>query len=281
MATPVITTYSNNLHRIMTTIPESPIVQPAFETLRIPSEELAAYPRLSALTDLINNAFAVAGRQHPGLYDPEKKRFENPLEFVDELGPESVVFIIFASKEENFGDEPDMVATTSYTPYSRLPKASKLRDASEALEAEQRAQNGNIDFVIPTSRNDIVPGLEVELEQEPQLGEHPQAATSVDDESHPDALKVGVSSVAVAPAWQKHGFSSKLLGRIVDEINSQAIARGKKDFALVLNTMKEINGPYWTSRGFKPIEEEFFPPGLFGSTTGFTLSKMSRNHLVK
>lgn len=280
MATSVISIYSNTLHRVMTTIPESPISPPAFETLRIPSKELASYPKLSALTDLINNAFTVAGRQYPGLYDPEEKRFKDPSKFPEELGPESVTFVTFVSKGENSSDESEMVATTSYIPFSRLETASELRELSKALEAEQQAQNGRIDHNSPMNRNDAVPGLEAKVEQAPQLGEHTQSATPVDDDSQTDALKVGVSSVAVAPAWQKHGLSSKLLGRIVDEINSQAIALGKKNFTLVLNTMKEINGPYWTSRGFKTIEEEAFPPGLFGGTTGFTFSRMSRTHLV-
>lgn len=281
MATSVISTHSNTIHRVMTTIvPESPILPPAFETLRIPSEELASYPKLSALTDLINDAFTIAGRQHPGFYDPEEKRFKDPSEFLWELGLESVVFVTFVSRGENFGDEPEMVATTSYTPFSRLLTTSKLREACEALEAEQQAQNGKIDYKSPTSKNDAVPGLEAKVEQEPQLCNYTQSATSVEDDSQADAFKVGISCVAVAPAWQKHGLSSKLLGNIVEEIRLQAIAHGKKDFTLVLNTMKEINGPYWTKKGFKVIEEEGFPPGLFGSTTGFTFLRMSRHHLV-
>lgn len=281
MATTVISTQSNTIDGVMTTTaPEPPILPPNFETIRIPSEELASYPNLSALTDLINDAFTVAGRQHLGVFDPEQKRFKDPSEFLRELGPESVVFVTFVSRGENFGDEPEMVATTSYTPFSRLLAASKLREASEALEAKRQAQEGGTEQKTPTSKNDAVPGLEAKVEQEPQLGEQTQSATSVGDDSQTDALQVGITAVAVAPAWQKHGLSSKLLGKIVEEIRSQAIAHGRKDFALVLNTVKEINGPYWTKKGFKIIDEERFPPGLFGSTAGFTFIRMSRHHLV-
>ncbi len=283
MASSVLATFPNGLHKVMSTIPESAIMPPTFDTLRIHSRDLASYRRLSALTDLVNNAFTAAGRLYPGLYDPERKRFEKPSNFLEEMGPDGVTFITFASNGGDSGDEPEMVATTSYKPMSGHLKEStrSLRDMlEEMLKAEKWVQDGEKDHASRPSKNDAVPGLDTQLKGEPYFGEHTQSPTPVVEESRGIALKVAVCVVAVAPAWQKHGLASELLSRIVDEINSEAIAHGREDFTLVLNTMKEINGSYWTSKGFKTREEQEFPPGIFGSRDGFTLSRMSRLHLV-
>ena len=261
----------------MTTNQASPTLPQAFETVRIPSQELASHPKLSVLTDLINTAFTVAVRDFPGLYDAGNKRFEKSSDFLEELGPDGVTFVTFATKRDSSGDEPEIVATTSYKPFASLLRGSELR---EVLEATRKEQRGAADHVNRTMKNDAVPGLDAKLEQDPPLHEQTRFSISEEDDSAGDALKIAVSSVAVAPTWQKHGLASKLLARVVEEIYSQANAQGRNDFTLVLRTMKEINGPYWTSKGFKTIEEERFSAGLFGSTTGFTLSVMSRNHLV-
>ena len=261
----------------MTTSQASPTLPQAFNTVRIPSQELASHPKLSVLTNLINTAFKVAAWDFPGLYDGETKRFEKSSDFLEELGPDGVTFVTFATEGDSSGDEPEIVATTSYKPFASLLRGSELR---EMLEVEMKAQHGAVENVDRTIKNDAVPGLDAKLERDLQLREQIQSSIPEEDDSAEDALKIAVTFVAVAPAWQKHGLASKLLAGIVEEINSQANAQGREDFTLVLNTMKEINGPYWTSKGFKTIEEERFPAGPFGSTTGFTISTMSRNHLV-
>ena len=272
----MISTFSNTLHEVMTTIPKSPTLAQTFETLRITSQDLESYPELSTLTDLINNTFTAAGRQYPGLYDAERKRFEKPSDFLEELGPSGVSFITFALDGEFPSGKAEIVATTSYKPFESLSKGSHLRDE---LEAERRKQGGKMDPITPTTKSDVLPGFDAKLEQEPQPVDTMSAVSKV-QESHTDALKVAVSFVAVAPAWQKHGLASRLLNTVVDEVHAQAIAQGRKDFTLVLDTMKEINGSYWTSKGFETVEEDPFPAGSFGSKSGFTMSRMSRNHVV-
>ena len=274
----------------MSTVQASPTLSKTFHTVRIPSRELASYPKLSALTDLINIAFTASAQQYPGLYDAERKRFEEPSDFLDELGPKGITFITFATTGGLSSDEPELVATTSYIPFASLMKFSKLRQSLESemkatklreqLEVERPEMNGRVDYTDPTTENDAVPGIDAKLEQELELGQHTQSEMSVDDDSDKDILKIAVSFVAVAPAWQKHGLASKLLRRVVEEIKSQAKVQGRKDFTLVLNTMKEINDSYWTSKGFKAMGEESFPPGPLGSKTGFTISRMSRKHAV-
>ena len=274
----------------MATTHTPPRLPQAFNTVRIPAGELASHPKLSALTDLINAAFTVSGRQYPGLYDAEMKRFEEPSDFLDELGPKGITYITYATKGELSGDEPEMVATTSYRPFASLMKGSKLpmslesemkaTELREQLEAERPEMNGRVDHVDLKTKNDTVPSIDATLEQEPELGQHTLSDRCVDDDSDKDTFKVAVSFVAVVPAWQKYGLASKLLRRVVEEISSQAAAQGRKDFTLVLNTMKEINESYWTSKGFKTIGEERFPAGTFGSRNGFTISRMSRKHAV-
>lgn len=138
------------------------------------------------------------------------------------------------------------MATTSYKPFASLLRGSELR---EVLEATRKEQRGAADHVNRTMKNDAVPGLDAKLEQDPPLHEQTRFSISEEDDSAGDALKIAVSSVAVAPTWQKHGLASKLLARVVEEIYSQANAQGRNDFTLVLLTMKEMNGPYWTSKG--------------------------------
>ena len=274
----------------MATVRMSAKLPQTFDTVRIPSANLASHAKLSALTDLINTAFTTSARHYPGLYDAERKRFEETSDFLDELGPEGITFITFANKGNISGDEPELVATTSYKPFASLMTGSKLRVSlenemkatklREQLETESQGMNGSVEHADPTAKNDAVPGIDAKLQQEPELGQRIQSNMSVRDDSDEDAIKVAVSFVAVAPAWQKHGLASKLLSKVVEEISSLAMAQGRKDFTLVLNTMKEINESYWTSKGFKTIGEESFPPGPFGSKTGFTISRMSRKHAV-
>ncbi|KAL2058380.1 hypothetical protein ABVK25_001108 [Lepraria finkii] len=100
-----------------------------FHIIRLTSTELAHYPKLPQLADMINTAFTVAGLKNPGLYEAaERKRYGAPADLVDDIGPCGITFVTLATTEEQ--DDPEPIATTGYKPWSDTWKLAAKIDGN-------------------------------------------------------------------------------------------------------------------------------------------------------
>ncbi len=95
-----------------------------------------------------------------------------------------------------------------------------------------------------------------------------------DDEAESEKFELVV--VAVDPTLQKKGLASRICAEVEAELKEKVRKEGKKKLRLMIRTAKENNEAYWTRKGYRVVGETKFPPGNYGSKTGFTVLDMQR-----
>ncbi len=97
-------------------------------------------------------------------------------------------------------------------------------------------------------------------------------------------ISMEIVTVVTSPNWQGHGLASRLVRQITEEVNARAreaeAEKRKPIFQLMLRTVKEVNETFWSKMGFRTIRSNFSEPGLSGSTEGFHLLEMVREHVI-
>lgn len=68
-----------------------------------------------------------------------------------------------------------------------------------------------------------------------------------------------VVAVAVDTAYQNYGLSAQLQQRVTEDVALMMKTTGEKDFRLRIRTLKEINEPYWTRKGYMYVLSESCP----------------------
>ncbi|KAL8726597.1 MAG: hypothetical protein Q9166_006632 [cf. Caloplaca sp. 2 TL-2023] len=243
--------------------------QPQIERTR--SKDLAGSSKLNSLWEFANYAFAHRMEQYPELGFAEGKRFEQPSDFIDEMGADGTTFIQYAPNSQKADGALRIIATAGCKPWSAALKlderVKRMREEREAREkGMKRGQDSKDGFYTEKHEQQLLQQLE-------KLGPM---------ESHDQQVDVPrweVMTVCVHPQWQKKGLAEKLLEKVAEEVSSQVKASGKgPEFKLMVRVLKETNEKYWLSKGFKPVGQKFFEPGLFGSLTGFHILDLSRDH---
>lgn len=244
------------------------------EIERIPTKDLANTAKLKSLWAFANDAFKDSTRKFPEMGFEEGKRFEQPDDFIEEMGPDGVTFIQYDLESKEPDGSARIMATAGYKPWN---PAFKLDDRVKRMREEREAREAS-------RTDDETPGDKgfYTKEHEDQLLEQLEKVGSMthsdDDDNVP---RFEVVTVCVHPEYQKQGLAEKLLERVAEEVGFQVKSQNKgPDFKLVVRTMKEINEAYWLSKGFKPVGEKFFEPGLFGSPTGFHILDLTRDHRI-
>ncbi|KAL8718802.1 MAG: hypothetical protein Q9225_004112 [Loekoesia sp. 1 TL-2023] len=240
---------------------------------RVPSKELAKTLKLNLLWEFTNDAFADAARQHPELGFAEGKRFEQPEDFIEEMGPNGITFIQYGpDSQQEPGGSARIIATAECKPWSG---ADKLDQRVKRMREEREAREKGMTNGQP-SRGE---GFYTKAHEEQLLQQLEKVESITHSDGQDDVPRWEVMTVCVRPDWQKQGLADRLLEMVTDEVRSQVEAQGKGPrFKLVVRALKEINEKYWLSKGFKPVGERFFEPGIFGSPTGFHILDLTRDH---
>ena len=233
-----------------------------FEITRLDAEELATYPGLSNLYDMINQGFREEMKKHPGVLRPEGERFDNEQQLLDELGSDVILLLMreAAASESNGTSEGSIVATASYKPYKSQWLLQSRYDAERKRVFGTSATVEETEAGDSTLRENKTAVLDASNAQDSQEG-----STS--------SLAMEIVAVVVARDWQRHGLASQLVGTIAKDVNSKARAsnNGNPTFKLWARTAREINEPFWHRQGFTTVGSRFFEAGWFGSVGGFHL----------
>ncbi|KAL8762812.1 MAG: hypothetical protein Q9184_001247 [Pyrenodesmia sp. 2 TL-2023] len=239
---------------------------------RIPTPDLANTTKLIQLWQFANDVFNESLRQRPELGFNKGKRFEQPQDFLEEMGPNAITFIQYGRKPQALDSKAEIIATAGYKPWHIALKleerVERMREERRAKKRESAQDQGGSDQGFYTKEHE-----DQLLEQLEKVGpmEH--------SDGQDDVPRWEVMTVCVHPDWQKQGLAERLLDTVRKEVSSQVKAQGKGPrFKLMVRTMKEINEKYWLNKGFKPVGEKFFEPGLFDSPTGFHITDFTRDH---
>ena len=240
---------------------------------RIPSKELEGTPNLTSLWDLSNHAFTERFQYFPELGFEEGKRFEQPKDFLEEMGPDCITFILYApGPPQEPGGSAKIIATAGCKPWH---PAFKLEERIDRMREEREAREKGA----KDAPEDGGEGFYTQAHEEQLLQQLEQVESVSHSDGQDDVPRWEVVTVCVHPEWQKQGLAEKLLQAVIDEVISQVKAQGKgPEFKLVVRVLKEVNESYWLSKGFKPVGEKFFEPGTFGSPTGFHISDLTRDY---
>ncbi|KAI4230818.1 MAG: hypothetical protein L6R40_007928 [Gallowayella cf. fulva] len=231
--------------------------QSQIERIRI--KDLAESPKLDPLWEFANYAFTHASQRYPEL-GFEGKRFEQPSDFVEEMGPDCVTFIQYAPGSGGAAKDTNVIATAGCKPWDGAlhleERVKRMREEREAIEKSRG--NGN-----EVSDN----GFYTKEHEDQLLQQMEKLGPMTHSDGQEDVPRWEVMTVCVHPEWQKQGLANVLLEKIVEEVSSQVKASGRGPaFKLMVRIMKEINEGYWLSKRFKTVGEKFFEPAI--ETTG-------------
>lgn len=245
-----------------------------FEIERYRSRDLASVSKLDPLCDFANYVFADRQSHYPEMGFEEGQRFEQPRDFQDEMGPSGITFLQHGQDSQDPDGNIKIIATAGCKPWNI---SLKLDERVERMREERRAREAEL----PKGSDANAGGFYTKVHEEQLVESLEKVGPMVHSDGQDDVPRWEVMTVCVHPDWQKQGLAEKLLEVVTEEVGSQVKAQGKGPrFKLMVRTMKEINEKYWLSKGFKPVGEKFFEPGLFGSPTGFHILDLSRDHEV-
>ncbi|KAL8713042.1 MAG: hypothetical protein Q9220_002902 [cf. Caloplaca sp. 1 TL-2023] len=242
---------------------------------RFRSEDLNDTAQLTSLWKFANGTFMDSVRKHPELGFSEGKRFEQPQDFIEEMGPNGVTFVQYSLDPMETEGGARMIATAGCKPWTNKYKFDE-RVSQMRREREVREKGMAEDQGPEAEESDTIQVDDGSLQQIDDEKQEPM----VHDEGPDDVPRWEVMTVCVHPDWQKQGLADRLLQSVTEEVSSQVASGGGNHFKLVVRTLKEINEQYWRRKGFKTVAEKSFEPGLFGSTHGFHLLDMTRDHVV-
>lgn len=208
-------------------------------TLFSPSQ-LAKSSVIPALAKVINDAFESQGHVKDGKTVVPQKRLSYDGQLLDELSSSTGTFtyiICFAGREE-------VIGTAS-------AKRFLGKDAAVVVEGKEPSPGEAVKNTF-TRFGAVADGTEMwEL-----------------------------STMAVDPGLQRQGLAGYLMRITEAEVKRQFIAGNdageQRKLVMALTTLKQVNEPFYTRRGFVKDYEVEYPVGHIGSETGFTIIHMSR-----
>lgn len=238
----------------------SEMTSPEFEIERLDAQSLRIYPRLSELIGMIHHGFSDSVTKHSAtLTSGAECYFQSEERLISRLGPDAVTFLMTV-RNSSGRQNGDIVATASYKPYESLWPLRTIYD-DEGKRTWKTAERRNL------TEADI-PAMKKALELLAQ-------AESREESS---GIPMEIMTVVTSPDWQGRGLASRLVRRITEEVSARAgEAEAEK---LIVQTVKEVNKPFWSKMGFRTITSKFFEPGLSGSVEGFHLLEMVREHAI-
>jgi GNAT superfamily N-acetyltransferase len=122
--------------------------------------------------------------------------------------------------------------------------------------------------------------------RQPARLEDPKTAFTRSGASEPDTEGWELSSMAVDPALQRQGLAGLLMDLVEAEVKRRFLVaraeRNEPDVGLVmlLTTIKEINGGFYSRRGYGADYETYHGPEWLGSEGPFTVVHMSKKIAV-
>ncbi|KAI4132989.1 MAG: hypothetical protein LQ338_000457 [Usnochroma carphineum] len=242
------------------------------EIERILSKGLSNTSKLKSLWAFVNDAFLDNMRQYPQLGFQEAKRYEQPEDFIEEMGPNGVTFIQYASESRESDGSAKIIATAGCKPWN---KASKLDERVQRMRRERVAR----EMSSTDGPNRDSEGFYTKAHEDQLLQQLEKVGPMTHDDGDDSVPRWEVMTVCVHPERQKQGLAGKLMKMVTEEVASQVKSQGKgPEFKLVVRAMKETNEKYWVGKGFKIVAEKCFEPGLFGSPTGFHIVDLTQDH---
>ena len=211
--------------------------RPTTVTIFSPSQ-LAKSTLLNSLINVIIEAFRGGHEQDKVVY-VNRDRFQYDGQFLDELSnaPGTFTYVV------HYSGTNDVVAT-----------ASAKRYIGEVSIVEQQNAHNSDNFKTNTwKRIWYVPD---------------------------DTEAWELSTMAVDPKLQRQGLAGYLMRMTEDEVKRRSVASSSdamsKQLVLYITTIKEINGPFYSRRGFKKDYEVCYEKGHLGGDSGFHIAHMSR-----
>ena len=222
-------------------------------TLRIPFTELATHPRLEELVALINLAFVTSWHTIDGLVGDDRQRYDTSEDMVKEMGLVGAFYIILDVNDK-------MVAAAGYKPWNEVWKTQ---------ERLVKANGSALDVQSKTT-------LQKELAEDIDDGVEKQSVNGIDI----PVEEWEVVAVVVDPSRQGQGLGKRVWKVIEADLAERTRSQGAKRVDLLIRTSKELNEEIWKRNGYHEIAEDFFPPGSFGSRTGFIILRMKKELYV-
>ena len=208
---------------------------------------LAQFPLLPQLVSVINRAYSAGHVSGTKEYFPSNLlRLESSQALVEELGPDCFTFVVTQSMAEE--TDPG-----SPSPSKHLTLRRVLGTASGRPFTRPRV----VMNVEPAPMSPWVPKI---------------ALQKLDD---PDIVQWELKLMGVDPSLQKQGLASHMIDLVTEEIKRR-VEGEKREVWMVFTTMKELNGPYYSKRGFLSVSETVIEPGHMGSREGFTISELAK-----
>lgn len=207
-------------------------------TLFAPSQ-LAKSPLLPSLVGVIILAFRHQGHEKDGATVVNSDRFQYDGQLLDELSnaPGTFTYVLYYSGTE------EVVATAS---------AKRYMGAVEVIEPPNKQTEKN------------------------EKGNTFTRFWTVPDDTEAWEL----STMAVDAKAQKQGLAGYLMRLTEDEVKRRfRVANSDtpvKKLVQMITTIKEVNGVFYSKKGFTKDYEKWYEPGHLGSENGFTIIHMSK-----
>lgn len=220
------------------------------ETHLFSNAQLAQFPLLPQLVSVINRAYGAGHVSGPKEYfPPNKLRLKSSQELVEDLGPDCFTFIVTQSMVEE-------TETGSPNP-SKHPTLRRVLGTASGRPFTRPRVVMNVE---PAPVSPWVPKI---------------ALQKLDD---PDIVQWELKLMGVDPGLQKQGLASYMIDLVIGEIKQRVVGE-KREVWMVFTTMKELNGPYYSKRGFLSVSETVIQPGHMGSRDGFTILELAKRIL--
>lgn len=211
---------------------------PSIETQTYSSYELLNQPWLPALTRTINEGFGTNGGN--------MNRLQTDTQLSEELGESGFTVIAYSPKPGEASSDIEIVGTASVKPWVNDGQWQPyIHDSIVGSDIGTRAESdGN-------------------LQDDPCDGDY----------------EIALVTIRRGASYRKRGIVDRLLKACEEEIMrrlSANAADSRQTIRTMIKISKEINGPYWTKKGFTPVGQKICPKGIWGSLTEFTMWAMVR-----
>ncbi|KAH7098854.1 hypothetical protein BKA62DRAFT_711591 [Auriculariales sp. MPI-PUGE-AT-0066] len=210
----------------------------------IARKQLPTAPELANLFTVVENCFQAIQKQ-PILPPDGAKRFPGgSTQFLEEISSDSWIFVLSFAE-----DTQDVIATVTIAPGFSTPGTQKQQeDIAQQMEAAGKTGSAY--------GMDELPVEEGEVRWTVRLL----------------CVRVDLQRRGIADWFMK--FAENAIFELVQEANAAPNGPATKLVRFMLSTIEELNGAYYSKRGWLAAKRNKMPPGFVGSEGGFTLIDM-------